>query len=363
LNYKTNTFDSLESWLVLFFLRAVRFSSFLSCPLSRSDVSFLSKVGAPFGLRGTVVAIHHHSGAVECVFDEPFVGGSTLQGSCDKFRGRLLPWNHVLRVPPPPGTPGTAPPAVVIAAAPASAQTTGQAAERGGATKISTVLVGKKNAKGKSTATSAGVAAAADSKQANARPGKGKGGEVKADGKGESAPSKVSTKSKAKKGKDDEKKTEKAPEKSALFDEDDDEDEGSAAGSGGTSASTTSGATAPAVAALFAAAPVAPPAGAAAPAQTKPPLYVALESTVERVSGAGASSVASPRSPTRAPPQEASARQYGVRPEDVEDAEDDVVDDEDGDGSGAIMDDDQGDVFVYDTWDTGDEVNKKNVDQ
>jgi hypothetical protein len=52
-----------------------------------------------------------------------------------------------------------------------------------------------------------------------------------------------------------------------------------------------------------------------------------------------------------------------VRPEDVEDAEDDVVDDEDGDGSGAIMDDDQGDVFVYDTWDTGDEVNKKNVDQ
>ena len=32
------------------------------------------------------------------MFDEHFVGGYTLQGMCDKFRGRLLPWRHVLKV-------------------------------------------------------------------------------------------------------------------------------------------------------------------------------------------------------------------------------------------------------------------------
>mmetsp|Transcript_39060 Transcript_39060/g.87348 ORF Transcript_39060/g.87348 Transcript_39060/m.87348 type:complete len:1924 (+) Transcript_39060:98-5869(+) len=56
--------------------------------------------GVPFGLRGTVVAIHFHSSAVEVVFDEQFVGGSSLQGSCDKFRGRLVPWRHLLKLPP-----------------------------------------------------------------------------------------------------------------------------------------------------------------------------------------------------------------------------------------------------------------------
>jgi len=34
------------------------------------------------------------------VFDEVFVGGNSLQGMCDKFRGKLLPWNHLLKIPP-----------------------------------------------------------------------------------------------------------------------------------------------------------------------------------------------------------------------------------------------------------------------
>jgi 5'-3' exoribonuclease 1 len=63
----------------------------------------------PFGIRGTVIARHFHSSAVEVVFDEVFVGGNALQGMCDKFRGKLLPWSHLLKIPP--NTPKTAAPA------------------------------------------------------------------------------------------------------------------------------------------------------------------------------------------------------------------------------------------------------------
>ena len=55
--------------------------------------------GLPFGERGTVVGIHHEStGCVEVVMDKEFIGGSTLQGSCSNFRGKLCVWNHLLKV-------------------------------------------------------------------------------------------------------------------------------------------------------------------------------------------------------------------------------------------------------------------------
>mmetsp|Transcript_1533 Transcript_1533/g.4612 ORF Transcript_1533/g.4612 Transcript_1533/m.4612 type:complete len:1355 (-) Transcript_1533:80-4144(-) len=54
------------------------------------------QIGAPFGHRGTVIAIHARSAAVDVVFDEPFVGGTSLQGACDNFRGLLCPWSALL---------------------------------------------------------------------------------------------------------------------------------------------------------------------------------------------------------------------------------------------------------------------------
>ena len=36
-------------------------------------------ISAPFGLRGTIIAVHYHSSTVEVVFDEPFIGGNALQ--------------------------------------------------------------------------------------------------------------------------------------------------------------------------------------------------------------------------------------------------------------------------------------------
>ena len=39
----------------------------------------LHATGVPFGLRGTVVAIHTNTGYVEAIFDEEFVGGRGLQ--------------------------------------------------------------------------------------------------------------------------------------------------------------------------------------------------------------------------------------------------------------------------------------------
>jgi len=55
--------------------------------------------GVPFGARGTVVSIHDPAeGCVEVVMDEEFIGGSTLQGSCASFRGKLCIWNHLLKI-------------------------------------------------------------------------------------------------------------------------------------------------------------------------------------------------------------------------------------------------------------------------
>lgn len=57
--------------------------------------------GIPFGLRGTVVSIHEAaSGCVEVVMDEEFIGGSSLQGTCAAFRGKLCVWAHLLKISP-----------------------------------------------------------------------------------------------------------------------------------------------------------------------------------------------------------------------------------------------------------------------
>jgi len=75
----------------------------------RVAASNVDVIGAPFGHRGTVVATHAHSRSVDVVFDEPFVGGTSLQGACDNFRGLLCPWAALLPIkapvddaPPPP---------------------------------------------------------------------------------------------------------------------------------------------------------------------------------------------------------------------------------------------------------------------
>jgi len=56
----------------------------------------LSCTGVPFGLKGTVVTIHASTGYVEVLYDEEFVGGRPLQGSCSQFRGRLSAWSGLL---------------------------------------------------------------------------------------------------------------------------------------------------------------------------------------------------------------------------------------------------------------------------
>eukprot|EP01042_Synura_sphagnicola_P001408 gene1408-1603_t len=58
----------------------------------------LRGTGVPFGLRGTVVSIHTHTLYVEVLFDEEFIGGRSLQGSCSQFRGRILPWDSLLTI-------------------------------------------------------------------------------------------------------------------------------------------------------------------------------------------------------------------------------------------------------------------------
>lgn len=72
----------------------------VSAPPELGDrVANLCANGVPFGARGTVVAIHDPSeGCVEVVMDEEFIGGSTLQGTCANFRGKLCVWNHLLKI-------------------------------------------------------------------------------------------------------------------------------------------------------------------------------------------------------------------------------------------------------------------------
>lgn len=58
--------------------------------------------GVPFGARGTVVGIHEAAttGSVEVVMDEEFIGGTSLQGACSNFRGKLCLWSRLLKIAP-----------------------------------------------------------------------------------------------------------------------------------------------------------------------------------------------------------------------------------------------------------------------
>lgn len=59
----------------------------------------LCATGIPFGARGTVVGIHKATtGCVEVVMDDEFVGGTSLQGLCSNFRGKLCVWAHLMRI-------------------------------------------------------------------------------------------------------------------------------------------------------------------------------------------------------------------------------------------------------------------------
>jgi len=69
-----------------------------SAPELGDRVANLCANGIPFGARGTVVSVHDPAtGCVEVVMDEEFIGGSTLQGACSNFRGKLCVWAHLLR--------------------------------------------------------------------------------------------------------------------------------------------------------------------------------------------------------------------------------------------------------------------------
>jgi ribosomal protein L35AE/L33A len=39
----------------------------------------LNSQGVPFGLKGTVITVHEHTGYVEVLFDQEFTGGKSLQ--------------------------------------------------------------------------------------------------------------------------------------------------------------------------------------------------------------------------------------------------------------------------------------------
>lgn len=56
--------------------------------------------GVPFGARGTVIGIHDaaKTGSVEVLMDEEFIGGTSLQGHCANFRGKLCLWSHLLKI-------------------------------------------------------------------------------------------------------------------------------------------------------------------------------------------------------------------------------------------------------------------------
>lgn len=57
----------------------------------------LTGLGVPFGLRGTVVALHTQTACVEVLFDQEFIGGTSLQGTCSPYRGKFLPWSALLK--------------------------------------------------------------------------------------------------------------------------------------------------------------------------------------------------------------------------------------------------------------------------
>jgi hypothetical protein len=85
--------------------------------------SGLAGAAPPFGSRGTVVGVHAAAGAIEVLFDAPFVGGSDLAGraSGGACVGAVMCPEHLLNLSKPAAVaaPGTAAPRVVKRAAPA----------------------------------------------------------------------------------------------------------------------------------------------------------------------------------------------------------------------------------------------------
>lgn len=62
-------------------------------------LSLRSDTGAPFGIRGTIVAIHGKY--VEVVFDQEFMSGNNLSSKCSDLRGQTLPLNAILNLSKP----------------------------------------------------------------------------------------------------------------------------------------------------------------------------------------------------------------------------------------------------------------------
>ncbi|KAH9258030.1 hypothetical protein BASA81_003593 [Batrachochytrium salamandrivorans] len=73
-------------------------TSLITPPLLGDRVLNLTNVLIPFGLAGVVVATHPSSGAVQVVFEDTFVGGTTLSGLCKAGQGALLPYIQVLNL-------------------------------------------------------------------------------------------------------------------------------------------------------------------------------------------------------------------------------------------------------------------------
>lgn len=73
-----------------------------SAPILGDRIVNICAEGVPFGARGTVVGIHEAetTGSVEVVMDDEFIGGTSLQGACSNYRGKLCLWAHLLRIAP-----------------------------------------------------------------------------------------------------------------------------------------------------------------------------------------------------------------------------------------------------------------------
>ena len=73
-------------------------TSFNSAPELGDRVVNLNGRGIPFGARGTVIGIHNTKGCVDLVFDDEFLAGTTLQGTCSNFRGKLCMWDGLIKI-------------------------------------------------------------------------------------------------------------------------------------------------------------------------------------------------------------------------------------------------------------------------
>ena len=73
-------------------------TSFNTPPELGDRVVSLNARGVPFGARGTVIGVHNTKGCVDLVFDEEFLAGTSLQGTCSNFRGKLCMWDGLIKI-------------------------------------------------------------------------------------------------------------------------------------------------------------------------------------------------------------------------------------------------------------------------